>query len=242
MMTIWNFSGEGRKMPDDASETSMGESLSLLAPTLREDTRTRARLRIIQGALTAVAASGLEVTTEEVAEAAGVSRRTVTRHFATHSEMILATIVEVRRLLDLSVPEPPLPGADVETWLTEAAVATHELNRKLIGRAFWDLYVDRPGISAEVANSISDAMEVRRKFSDQVASAAWGALGGVGAPPTFVLDSFLLQLSGFATNALPHYSAQETGRLSAHILWLVLSDALGDQGVEAPTSWSPTVS
>ena len=40
---------------------------------------------------------------------------------------------------------------------------------------------------------------------------------------------FILHMSGFATNAFLNYSTDQTGNLSAGVLWLVLNDALDQQ-------------
>lgn len=197
--------------------------------TLREDAKERARARILHGALAAVAASGFTATVDEIAAAAGVSRRTVFRHFPNHAELILATIVEIRRQLDEGMPPPPEPGSDVHEWLETSAVRVHRLFRDLIGRAFWDLYTKGPSIPPAIAERLANALSVRHRYASDLAAAAWKALDGQGEPPTWVCDAFSMNLSGFATNSLPHYSAEETGRLSAHLLWLVLDVALEEQ-------------
>jgi AcrR family transcriptional regulator len=197
--------------------------------TLREASKQRARSRILHGALAGVAASGLTVTVDEVAAAAGVSRRTVFRHFPNHAELILATLVEIRRQLDEGVPRPPKPDADVHEWLEESAIAMHRLFRDVIGRAFWDLYTKGPSLPPAIAERVAGALDLRHRYASDLAAAAWTALEGEGEPPTWVADVFSMNLSGFATNSLPHYSAEETGRLSARILWLALDVALEEQ-------------
>ncbi len=179
--------------------------------------------------MTALAASGLDATVDEVAHAAGVSRRTIFRHFANQGELILATLIEVRRRLDEGMPGPPPPGADIETWLTESVVKAHELFRTLIGRFFWDLYTERHHVSPEVTARISGAMALRQRYAKLFADGAWQALGGEGETPTWVRDSCALHSSGFATNAFPAYSAGETGQLCARLLWLTLTTALDEQ-------------
>ena len=199
---------------------------STLRPTLREDSRSRARARIIQGALVALASSGLDATIEEVAEAAGVSRSTVFRHFPSHGDLIAASINQGLNVLGNHFPEPPSPGTDIQQWLCDTVVILHTVVRELLGRAFWDIHIDRPGTPSEVVAAIDNIATQRQRFAHELASCTWVALGGEGDVPGWVADTFSLQVSGFATNALPQYSAQETGRLSARILWIVLADAI----------------
>jgi AcrR family transcriptional regulator len=204
-----------------------GETTSLnQRPSLRDDSRSRARARIIQGALVALATFGLGATIEEVAEAAGVSRRTVFRHFPSHGELLAASIYQGLSALDNHAPQPPSPGTDIEQWLIDSVVVLHTAVRELLGRAFWDIHIDRPGTPSEVKAAIDVIAVERKRFAGQLATSTWTALGGEGAVPSWVADTFSVQVSGFATNALPQYSAEETGRLSARILWIVLAEAL----------------
>src|SRR5579863_7185407 len=91
-----------------------------LRPTLRDDSRAHARSRILKGGMIAVARSGLDVTIDEVAAEAGVSRRTVFRHFAHHGELIAAIIGQAIQAVGSRLPAPPTPNEDVEVWLTNA--------------------------------------------------------------------------------------------------------------------------
>ena len=192
-------------------------------PTLGEETRAVIRARIVQGAATALAAGGFDTTVEDIAAAAGVGRRTVFRHFATHDEVLAAAVAEMIDNYERLMPGPPVPGADLETWLRETAVTFHDLNARLMGRAFWDLNVERPGISPV------DRDRRRVGYATQIARYAWHAAGGAGRPPSWVVDAFALQVSGFATNCLTGYSAEKAGRVSARILSAVLATALAEE-------------
>lgn len=203
--------------------------LASARPSLRDDSRERAHSRIIQGALAGIAASGLDVTVDEVAERSGVSRRTVFRHFANHSELIAATLVELQVVLAENIPGPPAPGVAVEAWLLETIAAMHRLQRALIGNAFWDLYSGRASLSTEVAEQVATAFRVRMGFAARIATDAWEALGGEGAPPAFVIDAFGMYISGFVVNAMASYSDDELAAFSARVLLLVLTDALAKQ-------------
>ncbi len=192
-------------------------------PTLGEETRAVVRARIVEGAATALATGGFDATVDDIAAAAGVGRRTVFRHFATHDDVLAAAVVEILENYDRLMPGPPVPGADLETWLRETAVTFHDLNARVMGRAFWDMNVERPGISP--------AERDRRRvgYAIQIARYAWHAAGGSGRPPSWVVDAFALQLSGFATNCLTGHSAEKAGRVSARVLGAVLATALAEE-------------
>ena len=116
-------------------------------PTLSEETRSVAQARIVQGAATALATRGFDATVDDIAATAGVGRRTVFRYFATHDDVVDAAVTEILARYDSLIPGPPSPSVDLETWLRETALTMHDLNGRLMGRAFWDMNVERPGIT-----------------------------------------------------------------------------------------------
>ena len=65
---------------------------SLAASSLAGEQRAVARQRILRAAGAALAARGLAATVDDVAEAAGISRRTIFRHFATRDALFVAVI------------------------------------------------------------------------------------------------------------------------------------------------------
>jgi diguanylate cyclase (GGDEF)-like protein len=193
-------------------------------PTLGEETRSVARARIVEGAAAALAERGYDATADDIAAAAGVSRRTVFRHFATHDAVMEAAVSEVLSRYERLMPKPPPPGTKLESWLVEIAVALHEANAKLLGKAFWQFNQDHPGTTP------AQRTERRRGFATRAASHAWRLAGGTGKPPAWVVDAFALQLSAFATNCLEGYSSKEAGLISARILTAVVKVATAKDG------------
>src|ERR1039458_5917585 len=143
-MTRYNGTMESLEVPSDQSASDL-ESASATTPaqrpSLREDSRSRASTRIVQGALVAMARAGLDATIDEGADPAGVSRRTMFRHFASHGELIAAAISQGLSVLGTHMPSVPSPESDVEAWLTDSVVALHQVTRQLLGRAFWDIHI-----------------------------------------------------------------------------------------------------
>lgn len=176
--------------------------------------------------MAAIAAHGLDVTVDQVAEAAGVSRRTVFRQFATQGELVATAVTKIIDTLVRRYPEPPAPGTDVRAWLRTTAVTVHQVVRELVGRAFWDVHIDRPDRSSEVTAALGDVASLRSALDSTLAVGAWRELGGTGEPPPWVVEAFSLQLSTFATNVLAAHSAEGAGEICAQILWAVLTDAL----------------
>jgi AcrR family transcriptional regulator len=193
-------------------------------PTLGEETRAVVRARIVGGAATALAATGFDVTVDDIAAAAGVSRRTVFRHFASHDEVLKAAVGEILDHYDRLMPAEPAPGTDLETWLRQTAVTLHDLNARLMGKAFWDIHVERSGLWPE------ERARLRHAQPTQIALYAWPLAQGRGRPPAWVVDAFCLQLSGFATNCLGDYPHEKAALVTARILTAVLTVAVAEAG------------
>jgi len=211
-----------------------GDSLPSPRPTLRDDSRSHARSRIVEGAMVAVAKWGLDATVDQIASESGVSRRTVFRQFSSHAELLLVTLEEIRRLFEVGVPKAPSADEDLESWLIESTVSVHEIFRSSLGRAFWDLHVDRPRISDDVTDFIAKTPQIRRRIASTALNDAWRALDAPGEPPSWLLDTFSIHLSGFAAFAHVYRTPRETGELSAKILWITLNHAVRDARTAAP--------
>ncbi len=200
-----------------------GERRSGGRPTVGEETRAVVQARIIHGAVIALAESGFNVTVDDIAVAASVGRRTVFRYFPTHDELVAAAVAEMLERYERMVPGPPPPGADLESWLRETAATLHDKNARLMGKAFWDMNIDRPGISC------AERDRRRMAYATQIGRHAWRLAGGTGRPPSWVVDAFALQLSAFATNCLTEYNAERAARVTTRILIAVLGAALAEE-------------
>ncbi|MGA3221537.1 MAG: helix-turn-helix domain-containing protein [Acidimicrobiales bacterium] len=198
-------------------------------PPLRAQQRSVADARILEGAMAVFAEKGLDGTVDDVAEAAGVGRKTVFRHFASHGELFAAVIARVMQIYEEELTGLTSMDDGRERWLENTAAALHGMNRRLLGRGFWDIHVRRPGTSPEVLAAISERYGRRREFLETLANAAWRAKGGEGRAPRWVADAFVVLLSAFATNAMESYEVEDAGESSARILLAVLSDAIGEQ-------------
>lgn len=169
-----------------------------------------------------------------------MSRRTVFRHFGTSGQLVATSIDEGRKIVANRVSQLPPPGVDAETWLIETAIAMHEMTRELVGRAFWDIYVERPGTPPEVAASLAGISDLRRQLATQITKkTAWSAVGGDGDPPKWVIDAFEDHVSEFATYALDRYSVEEVGRRSGRILWAVLESARAEEQDDGNVAGKP---
>jgi AcrR family transcriptional regulator len=202
---------------------------SLAVPSLADEQRELAQIRIVRAAGAVLAARGLGATIDDVAEAAAVSRRTIFRHFATRDALFVTVIrAGIRRYAE-QIPPPPA-GDDLQDWLAELLAVTHRLNARN-GRVFWDLVglqaVDLSGDLAMVAKECRDS---RNGFAASVTELLWGTRHGPGRPPPWLVDAVAVQLSGFTTQSLGGdlgRSPEEVALVSAQVIEAALARALG---------------
>jgi len=173
---------------------------SLAAPSLADEQRELVQARILRAAGSVLAARGLTATVDDVAEAAGVSRRTIFRHFVTRDALFVTVIrAGIRRYAD----QIPAPGeGDLRGWLADMLAVTHRLNAGN-GRVFWDLVgVQATDLSPDLALVAAECRDVRNRSAVWVTEMLWRARNGRGRPPQWLIDAVAVQLSGFTTQSL----------------------------------------
>src|SRR5215469_14078675 len=140
-----------------------------------------------------LAARGLAATVDDVAEEAGVSRRTIFRHFMTRDALFVAVIrAGIRRYAEQI---PPPGDDDLRSWLPEMLAVTHKLNAGN-GRVFWDLVgVQAADMSGDLAMVAAECRESRNRFAVDVSGMLWRARSGRGRPPQWFVDAVAVQLS-----------------------------------------------
>jgi AcrR family transcriptional regulator len=171
-----------------------------IAPSLGEAQRDLARARILRAAGQVLATRGLTATMDDVAEVAGVNRRTVFRHYATRDGLFAQAILAGVHRYGQQLPTAPEHG-DLRAWLRELLVVTHRLNADN-GRVFWEIAaLPIDGLSAELAQAAHESRKARNSFAVKVTGRLWQASGS-GKPPRWLVDAVAVQLSGFTTQSL----------------------------------------
>ena len=206
----------------------MAQDPSDRRPGLRAEQRVVADSRILQGAMAVFAEKGLEGTVDDVAEASGVSRRTVFRHFDSHSELFAAALERIFALYTERLPGPPGAGEAWDPWLERVCLTLHELHRDLFGRGFWYLHTDWPGAGPEVRSVLASRAEQGQRTASRLAGLAWSARGCAGAPPGWVVEAFGLVLSGFGWAAMAGLGTEDAAACSARILAAAVAAAAGE--------------
>lgn len=210
-----------------------GTEAATTSPSLLDEQRDLARSRILRAAQRALAARGLAATVDDVAEQAGVSRRTVFRHFATRERLFATAIRGGLGAYAEQVPKRDLsdPASDAGDWLLGVLTTAHRINATN-GRAYWDLSVLEPDLPGELAEVAVERREARRRFVNGVSRTLWRARGGTGRPPEWVADAVAVHLSGFTTQSLAGdfgRTPEQVARVSARVLEAAVAAALAER-------------
>src|SRR5258707_14696243 len=167
-------------------------------PTLADEKRQAAVTRILRSARLFVAEHGLDVTVEEIAEAAGVSRRTLFRHFPTRDQLVAAAIsAGLERYGQLL---PAYRGGDWRAWLDELCRAVQRMNDSC-GPGFWEL-ATRHDLPPELSAIEEERRHGRREVMAALAATLWSAAGGPGRTPQTAKTAISAHLSPHFTPAV----------------------------------------
>lgn len=156
--------------------------------------------RILRAARGVLARRGLDTTVDDVATAAGVSRRTVFRLFDTRDHLIAAAVRDGIRSYGEHLL-PPAADGNLEGWLVDAMVTVHRLNARH-GRIYWELSGFGTALEGEMAEVAEERRRGRVELVRVFTNTLWQAAGGTGRPPAWLRDACAVQLSAFATRAL----------------------------------------
>jgi AcrR family transcriptional regulator len=208
--------------------------------SLLHEQRQVARDRIERAARSVLAEKGLSATVEEVASHAGVSIRTVFRHYGTRDHMIAAAL---RSQLIHYGDTLPVPGPEetLESWLPELLEEVHRVNAEL-GRAYWELASLGYVLSGELGAVASERLAARTRFVNALARHAWRLAGNRSRPPVWLVDLFAIHVSAFTTRELVSdfgRSIEQVAVMSSRILisavrWATAEPAVGRRSGSAP--------
>ena len=175
---------------------------------------------VLQSARRFVMANGLDATMDQLADATGVSRRTLFRHFTSREKLLAAAfdsgMVDYRHQL-------PTYDGDLRGWLLDTCEAAHRMNA-VIGPGFFEL-ASRSDLPTDLADV---EQRRRREFRDamaDIARTAWTATGHRGKPPKALIGTITAHLSPHFTAALV-IDAGERWSVAAELAYTAVLAAL----------------
>jgi len=193
--------------------------------TLADAKRQAALDHILAAARRLVLANGLDATMDQLAEAAGVSRRTLFRLFASREKLLAAAfeagITNYREQL-------PAYTGDVQRWLRATCDKAHRMNA-VIGPGFFEL-ASRKDLPPDLASAERRRLQEFRGAISDITGTLWRTAGGEGKPPRALEVTVSAHLSPHFTAALVTDTGQRwqtAADLAFSAIWAAAHRELG---------------
>jgi len=191
-------------------------------PTIADAKRQATVDVILAAARRLLLARGLDVTMDDIAEEAGVSRRTLFRHFESRERLIAESLEAGIQLYGELLPS--FEGG-WETWLRGVCDAAHEMQAGY-GPGYWEL-TSRTDLPPEIAAIEGRRRTRRHEAMARIAGKLWREAGGDsdGDPPDIVVATVGAHLSARFTAAVLHDVGQ-SWRTAADLAYAAIADVL----------------
>ena len=175
---------------------------------------------ILAAARQLLLARGLDVTMDDIAEEAGVSRRTLFRHFESRERLIAESLEAGIQLYGELLPS--FEG-DWKAWLRGVCDAAHEMQAGY-GPGYWEL-TSRTDLPPEIVAVEGRRRTRRHDAMARIAGKLWREAGGDDDPPAMVVATVGAHLSARFTAAV----LQDVGQswsTAADLAYAAIADVL----------------
>ena len=206
---------------------------------LLDNPKSLTRYRVLRSARPLLAERGLSISMDDIAEAAGISRRSLFRHFESRDALIADALESSIEIFDRELHGALAGEGELRGWLAE-------LTRRLLmvqrgaGVAYWQLAsAADEELPPELEAVNQQRRKNRRKLTEVVAHTAWRRAGGRTPCPTVVTDAVALTISTFTTHSLLDdydMSLDRTVELTVAVLTAVINEELADAGRRRSTA------
>ena len=183
------------------------------------------RTQAVEVTRSLLAAHGLSLTMDQIADGSGISRRSLFRYFASRDALVQAAIESALVEYEAQLASVAAVDGQLEDWLTRIIEHTHR-SHLAAGRAIWQLTsssVDQLAPELRAVNEHRRTM--RRRATRQLTDQAWSAAGGTGNAPDVVAEALALAMSSYTTQSLIvdlGQSIEDVARLSAEVILTVI--------------------
>jgi AcrR family transcriptional regulator len=195
--------------------------------------RQQRRERILHAAAVLMRTRGTTITMDEIAEEAGVGRRTLFRYFPTREDLLVAAVEHSYRGLAGGQFQPPAGEHPDPFALLDQVLHLGHRQSANAGRGLWQI-VSNPEVGSELAKAAAVRRTARRIYTERFTDTLWTLAGGPGHPPRWLIDAFSLLESMFTYyhQVLDlEQGAEESGTLAARLMAAALRDALVEAGI-----------
>jgi AcrR family transcriptional regulator len=171
--------------------------VSEAATSLSEAKRQAGYEHILTAARRVIIEQGLDVTMDQMAEATGVSRRTLFRYFTSRERLIVEAFTAG---MENYAHQLPVFDGERDSWLRETCLAAHRMNIGS-GPGFWAL-TSRNDLPPELQQLEKSRRARQRAAARRVARTLWQASERETNPPEALTSCVLAHLCPYFTGAV----------------------------------------
>ena len=184
------------------ASAAAGLNAETVVAMLLDDPKASFRLKLLRATRRLLAERGLDVSMDEIADAAGVNRRTLFRHVESRDALVADAMSASMDWFDAHLDLTPVPGLSLDDWITDMALRMIEFHHRA-GRGLWQLAATRDEeLSPALAAVNARRRRVRRAGSVAMARAVWRHASGDCDCPVAVLDAVALAISSFSVRSM----------------------------------------
>jgi AcrR family transcriptional regulator len=166
-------------------------------PTLADAKRRAATDHVLTATRRYVLAHGLDASMDQLAEAAGVSRRTLFRMFGSREALIAEGFAVA---IDAFGRELPSYTGDLPGWVRALCNHAHQRNAAA-GPGYWE-FTTRSDLPPDIAAQQDQRRRDSRRRMRSLTTTLWRAADGTGDPPSLLVTELSTFLSAHFTAAV----------------------------------------
>jgi AcrR family transcriptional regulator len=187
------------------------------------------RSQAIAATRSLLAAHGLSLTMDQIADGSSISRRSLCRYFESRDALVRAALEAAITDYEARLTSVAATESALDEWLTRVIEHAHR-SHLAAGLAIWQLTsTSDEQLGPELREVNSRRRIMRRRATQQLTDQAWAAAGGTGVPPVVVSEALAMAVSSYTTQSLVvdlGQSIEEVARLSALIIAAVIESSL----------------
>lgn len=181
---------------------STDTDLERAVDAILDDPKTLLQMKLRRATRRLLAERGLNVTMDEIAEAAGVNRRTLFRNVESRDVLVAGALSSAMDWHDSELERVVAADLPLREWITDLATQLIKIQRAA-GLGYWQLTsAPDDSLPPELAAVNARRRRDRKASSHATARAIWQRASGNGECPQVVIDAVAITLSTFATRSM----------------------------------------
>ena len=208
--------GAGRA-EDRSVRWDIGIEVERAVDAVLDDPRAAFRLKLLRATRRLLADKGLGVSMDDIADAAGVNRRTLFRHVNSRDALVADALSSAMDWYDTQLERAVPADRPLDRWIADLALQFMRIHTAA-GRGLWQLAATP---DEELPSELA-AVNVRRRSDRRAAipvtaHAIWQRAGGNGPCPPVISDAVAIAMSSFTSRSMVDDLGREPEPLATSI-------------------------